>query len=233
MKTGTGFSYVQARIQARHGRRPDDSDWSRLESTGSAHAYLEAARTGVFTEWADGLSAESDVHHLESALRRVWRRYLYRIADWVPEDWQVAVSWCEALAGLPAAAHVARGGEPAAWMEDVAAGEGQTASLDGWREAWHERMPSMDARSAAGIETLERAVGEWIEANRDTAGATASRAAQLRGLLEHRTISVFRRHALEPGALFAHLLLSALDLQRFRGGLLRRAALAAGGQAAA
>lgn len=224
--SGAGFSYVQARIQARHGRRPDDSDWSRLESCDSAHAYLEAARTGVLAPWAERLTSDEDIHRLEAALRRSWRAYLRRVASWAPEPWRDAIEWCGCLPDVPAAAHVAATGERPPWREK----DGETpADVDAWLEAWHERMPSPDASGRAGICSLEAAVDNWMTANRDTERASVSRAASLREELERRVTTVFRRHALDPAALFAHLLLTALDVQRFRGGLLRRQALSGRG----
>ncbi|MEJ2604535.1 MAG: hypothetical protein P8172_14835 [Gammaproteobacteria bacterium] len=232
MNTGAGFSYAQARIQARHGARPDGTDWSRLESCESTHAYLEAARSGIFADWAEGLSADQGIHELEKALSDCWRHYLARVTDWAPESWRPALAWCDGLTSLPATAHVVRGGETWAWLDDEAEG---APALEDWRAAWHERMPAMDGRSELGITALESAVDAWMDANRDTASASASRAVQLREALEKRVTTVFRRHALEPAAVFAHLVLTALDLQRFRGGLLRRQALTGtvvGGQGA-
>lgn len=222
MTNGAGFSYVQARIQARHGRRPDDSDWSRLESCDSAHAYLEAARTGVLAPWAEGLTSDEDIHRLEAALNRSWRAYLRRVASWSPEPWREAIEWCGCLPDVPAAAHVAATGERPPWLSEEA---GETpADVDEWRQGWHGRMPSPDASGRAGLRSLEGAVETWMTANRDPERASVSRAASLREEFERRVTTVFRRHALGPAALFAHLLLTALDVQRFRGGLLRRQA---------
>jgi hypothetical protein len=228
--TGAGFSYVQARIQARHGRRPDESDWSRLESCESDHAYLEAARTGVLSAWAEGLNAEDGIHRLEASIRRSWRHYLDQVASWSPEPWRDAIEWCGSLPDVPTAAQVAAAEEPPEWLlseeqsEAVAPG-----SLDEWRKEGRARMPSPDADQRAGLAALEAAVDEWIGANRDPEQASVSRAARLRERLEQRVTTVFRRHALGPAALFAHLLLTALDVQRFRGGLARRQALSGRG----
>jgi hypothetical protein len=234
MTNGAGFSYVQARIQARHGRRPDESDWSRLESCDSAHAYLEAARTGAFAAWAEGLTTEQDVHRLEAAIRRAWRGYLARVASWSPESWSEAIEWCGRLPDLPARAHVATTGERPAWLPERDETEGEAPeTLDDWREAWHARMPSPSATAREGIRTLETAVEAWLTANRDAEQASVARSANLREAFERRVTTVFRRHALDPAAVFAHLVLTALDLQRFRGGLLRRQAFSGRGVAGA
>jgi hypothetical protein len=229
MTSRAGFSYVQARIQARHGRRPDESDWSRLEACDSAHAYLEAARTGTLAPWTEGLTADEDVHRLEAAVRDSWRAYLDRVASWSPEPWRAAVAWCGCLPDVPAAAHVAATGDRPARAPDDDEDEGAPGSLAEWREGWHARMPSPDAAGRAGLRQLEAGVEAWIAANRDTAQASLARAASLREELERRVTTVFRRHALDPAALFAHLVLTALDLQRFRGGLMRRQALSGRG----
>jgi hypothetical protein len=234
MTNGAGFSYVQARIQARHGRRPDESDWSRLESCDSAHAYLEAARTGVFADWAEGLTTEQNIHRLEDGIRHAWRGYLGRVASWSPEPWCEAIEWCGCLPDLPLRAHVAITGERPAWPpERDEAGGTAPETLDAWRDAWHARMPSANAAARDGIRSLEAAVEAWLAANRDAERASVSRSATLRETLERRVITVFRRHALDAAAVFAHLVLTALDLQRFRGGLLRRQALSGRGVAGA
>lgn len=232
--TGAGFSYVQARIQARHGRRPDESDWSRLESCESTHAYLEAARTGVLSGWAEGLNAEDGIHRLEASLRRSWRHYLQQVASWAPEPWRDAIEWCGCLPDVPTAAHIADQAaaveEPSEWMAADRPTEAQTpASMDEWREEWRARMPSTGTDEQAGLTALEKAVDDWIADNRDPEPASISRAAGLHERLEHRVTTVFRRHALGPAAVFAHLLLTALDVQRFRGGLVRRQAFSGRG----
>ncbi|WP_405226540.1 hypothetical protein [Lentisalinibacter sediminis] len=221
---------MQARIQARHGRRPDESDWSRLESCESAHAYLEAARTGVLSTWAEGLNAEDDIHRLEASIRRSWRHYLGQVASWSPEPWRDAIEWCGCLPDVPTAAHAATAEELPVWLtSEEESGVEAPDSLDEWREGWRARMPSPDADQRAGLAALEAAVDEWIAANRDPEQASVSRAARLHERLEHRVTTVFRRHALDPAAVFAHLLLTALDVQRFRGGLVRRQAFSGRG----
>lgn len=232
--TGAGFSYVQARIQARHGTRPDESDWSRLESCESAHAYLEAARTGVLSAWAEGLNADDGIHRLEASIRRSWRRYLEQVASWSPEPWRDAIEWCGCLPDVPTAAHLAAAEEPPEWLAQDKEAEAETpGSLDEWREEWRARMPSPDSEARAGLAALAAAVDKWIADNRDPEPASVSRTASLHERLEHRVTTVFRRHALGPAAVFAHLLLTALDLQRFRGGLARRQALSGRGVAGA
>ncbi len=232
--TGAGFSYVQARIQARHGRRPDDSDWSRLESCESAHAYLEAARSGVLSAWAERLNAEEGVHRLEASMRSAWRHYLRQIASWSPEPWREAIEWCGCLPDVPTAARIVAAEESPEWLDPDQVTEPDTpARLDEWREEWRLRMPSPDSEARAGLAALEAAVDEWIAANREPEQASVSRASNLRERLEHRVTTVFRRHALSPAAVFAHLLLTALDMQRFRGGLMRRQALSGRGVAGA
>lgn len=226
MNTGAGFSYAQARIQARHGQRPDDADWSRLESCETAHAYLEASRSGLFAEWADALRSGEGLHDIEHALRAVWDEYLERIGAWIPAPWRPALDHCRRLASLPVASHVAGGGERAEWMGPAETMEGASPDLSVWRKEWHERMPRMDDRTGAGIAALEAAIDAWIDGNRDPEQASQRRAVALRETLEQQAVTVFRRQALRAGAVFAHLVLTALDLQRYRGGLLRRMALA-------
>ena len=205
MKSAVAFSYAQARLQAWHGRRPDDNHWRRLDACDTTHAYLQAAGTGSLARWVRGLRARDDPHALEASLNERWQDYVEQVAAWSPPQWRSAVACCGELRGLPAAAD-----------------RGDSEALAAWRGDWHRLMPEIAPADAAGLAELERHVDRFLVENGRADGATPARSAELRDRLEQRAVSLFRRHAGRPAALFAHLLLAALDLQRLRGGLLRR-----------
>ena len=90
-----------------------------------------------------------------------------------------------------------------------------------WVARWLELCPRGDAasrRSLAGLAELLRGDADLFARLPDAQAAWAARRA-----LEARLAGLFRRHARQPAALFIHLLLVALDLERLRGGLVRRA----------
>lgn len=209
MGIGANFSYVQTRVQARHGQRPEDAHWRQLEACDSLSAYLQVVRSGPLAPWVKGLASRDDPHELESSLRDAWCDYVRRVASWSPPDWRSAVAWCEPLVLLPAEAP-----------------QKGPSALAEWRDQWHRRMPAGDTRDLEGITALEQHVRRWMAGNRRVDESTPSRAESLRRVLERRATAIFRRHSGRPGAIFAHLLLTALDLQRLRGGLLSRRVLA-------
>ena len=56
-----------------------------------------------------------------------------------------------------------------------------------------------------------------------TEASTRADVQGLRAILDQSLTAAFRRHSQQPAAIFCHLGLVALDLERLRGGLVRRA----------
>ena len=54
------FNYVQARLQARHGARPDEERWRLLESTTDMGGYLQQARNTGLAPWVQVLTPQMD-----------------------------------------------------------------------------------------------------------------------------------------------------------------------------
>jgi len=232
------IEYAHARIWARHGRRPDDALWRRIETTRELAAVLELARGSTLAGWLEGIAPGVDVHAVEAALRRHWRERVAEVASWMPAVWQPAIDWCGVLVDLPALQHLARGGAPAGWMAgDVR----QCALLDGtapegvelrallaaaraeparllplWRAEWQRRLPRSGGlaplatllASHAAEFAVPQAVDGWA----------------LRRSLQGRLSLLLRRTLIEPATAFIYLALSALEFERLRGELLRRAA---------
>ena len=109
---------TQARVLARHGERLTAADWRRIEAMRDWAPALELARATALRPWLEGITADSGVVAIEAALRRHWRGVVAEVAAWMPRAWQPAVRWCAWLPELPLVQHLARGGDPPAWMRD-------------------------------------------------------------------------------------------------------------------
>ena len=107
------WSYVQARLQARHGGRLDDNDWRALEAARSVDQFLERSRSTALRRFADHLDATMSSHAMERMLRAAWRNYVAEIAAWVTPAWRPAVQWLEYVPDLPVIDAVLKGKAPA------------------------------------------------------------------------------------------------------------------------
>ena len=194
----TEFSYVQARLQARHGSSPNAATWQALEGSRTAAHYLALARSGPLARWIDGLDEASDAHRVERHLQACWTRQVGAVARWQPPRWQAATHWFGTLTALP--------------LSDAAQSAGQAAAR--WLEQWHRLMPA-DAGDRALLQ--QPAVLLLPRLSGSGAGRRASVEPERRALL-----NLFRRHAASAVAVFAYLALSALDVERLRGGLVVR-----------
>lgn len=240
------LEYAHARLHARHGQRLDAAAWRRIEVLRDFAPLLELARGTALQPWLVGITADSDVHRVEVVLRRHWRALVDELVAWMPAEWRPALAWCALLPELALLQHLARGGAPAAWMEDderwralraappparqALLAAGPAADLAGawplpqsfgtaWLDAWQRRLPQPlgDAQ-----DMLVRLVQLLLDHHQAFAEAPAGQGWQLRGALQARLTLLLRRAALEPAAVFAHLALCALDLERLRAELLRR-----------
>ncbi len=240
------LEFAQARLQARHGQRASAAAWQRLETTREFGALLDVARSSPLRPWLVGITPASTSHQIELALRAHWRALVAEVAAWMPAAWQAPMAWCAVLADLPVLQHLARGGEPGAWMHDdpdyralcaappndrragLAAGKfGALASawpapeLLGrtWLTEWRRRLPE---RPGDGRDTLDQLVATLLQHGTAFAGAPPGPGALLRRSLQARLALLLRRATLEPAAAFIHIALCALDLERLRGELLSR-----------
>ena len=239
------LEYAHARLHARHGQRLDVAAWRRIEVMRDFAPLLELARNSALRPWLVGITADSTVHQVEAVLRGHWRALVDELASWMPAAWRPALAWCALLPDLALLQHLARGGEPAAWMEDdedwraLSAAQpaeraamlaaGPASELAGawtqpqsigtaWLGAWQRRLPQPlgDADDSLG-----RLVRLLLEHRAAFAAAGANQGWLLRGALQARLSLLLRRAALQPAAAFVHLALCALDLERLRAELLR------------
>lgn len=208
MRSGD-LEYALARIAARMGERPTEAAWRSIAVLRDFPAFVDAARHGPLRRWMVGIGRETDAHAIEAALRGNWRALAAEVRLWMPEEWQAAIEWATDLADLPLALHLARGEPPPPWMRDDSTypelGRDPVAVMQAWHDEWQRRVP----RSAHGDAIL-----------RELARLVRSEA---RRALASRLTHLYRRATLEPAAAFIFLALSALDMERLRGELLRRA----------
>ncbi len=241
-----GFEFVQARIQARLPRLPDDALWLRLAAQKGLPAYLESARPTPIGPWLSGLSSSSDAHEIERTVRGHLAATVHEVATWVPEPWAASVRWTLWLAYLPDVDALIRGqrGTPAtaevAGLPIPSTGPDQDprgralaggvdwfrkAAKDGlgpslaWLQGWRLLWPGQDEGWAAGLEELVDLLARHgrVFPTLPEHAAWASR----RTLCEQAR-HLFRRRTGEPAAVFAYLAQVALALEKLRGDLARR-----------
>lgn len=247
MSAVTDFAYAQARLQARHGLRPDAATWRRLAGIGDRLNFLQLARTTRLRPWVMHFSSRTDVHELELSLRSQFRHSIAEVASWQPRPWRGAVLWTRQLLDLPALHHLLSGNPPPLWTtEDVIlkpfaiadmrqrlqaleesefAGlsrdwQAGTPLLESWLTRWRRLWPEKAGR-------FVRPLNELVDRFRHhivipvTEDATDQHGYNPERLLEELTYA-FRRSSLQPATAFLHLSMVALDVQQLRAALLRR-----------
>jgi hypothetical protein len=248
----TGFAYSQARLQARLGQSSDPAEIERAHAARDLAGFLAAMRATSLRRYTARLAATLDPHDLERHLRGEWSALVDEVAHWQPAAWQPLIRWLRWLPYLPALQKLARDGRPPAWTRDdpvlgrVVAAEPalRPAVLDAsplqplrpallaggnvvaaWQAHWRLLRPGETAASRALEDIVRAAV--TLDATLRVAPPGAGSAAAQRAFAE-RLLRVFRRHPLSPAAAVAYLGMEGLGLLELRGGVLRRAVLAAG-----
>lgn len=239
------LAYVQARVQARHGERPDADDWRAAEASADLAHYLEALKRTGLQRWVADLAPEMAPEALERELRGAWLACVDEKARWSPERWRPAVAWLRWLPYLPAIDHLLGPRKIPPWMRAdpvlrplaveeparrrQALGEGPLAALDpgdagevrvvaAWLGEWRRRLPDGGEGQGAALERLAGRVLEHLEAVRGATGsANAARLA-----LREELVRALRRQAGGMAAVFAHLGIAGLDLERARAGIMAR-----------
>ena len=248
MTTSNRFAYVQARLQARHGRRPSDDRWRLLESTPDLASYLQAARATSLRPWVVHLASEADTHQVERSLRTDWALYVSQIASWMPAKWKDAVDWLSTLPYLPHFVHLMRNEPVPRWMlDDPVLAKASQADPDrrrdalalsplarlvfetgwdispvtAWFDVWKDMCPGTDDKSGAALNRIRHDYQTHTAAIQENALAHPV-GPPLRHRLAQRLNIAFRQHSGRIPAVFAHLGLMALDVERLRGGLVLR-----------
>jgi hypothetical protein len=250
MSAGPRWRYVQARLQARHGDRLTEGDWRALEAARSLDHFLDRTRATALSRFAAPLNAAMTSHAIERLLHAAWRGYVAEVAAWLDRDWRQAVQWAALVPDLPAVDALLKGDVPA-WLKDdtllAAFAEGEATqrlarlekSLFAPLVPAPDREPSLVRRWAAHWRSLWPRLGKAdTSVLHELTSLVAAHNAQLalamppatsppyRNELMIGLTRLFRRHGATPVAVFSHLALTALDLERLRGGLVRRALFA-------
>jgi hypothetical protein len=242
---------AHARLSARHGERPDAAAWRRIETLREIAPLLEAARATGLRPWLVGIGAQSNAHQVEAILRGHWRALVDEVAAWMPAPWQAPIAWCAVLPDLALLQHLARGGEPQAWMQDdstwrelvetppqaraAVLSAGPFAALAvawptpqaiglAWRNEFQRRLPRApsDSGGPGDAGTLAPWMRLLLDHSRAFADASGGQGWSQRSALRAQLSMLLRRAVLEPAAAFIHITLCALDLERLRAELLRR-----------
>ena len=243
-----GLEYAHARLSARNGERPREADWQRIEVARELAAALDAASATRLRHLVAGITPSQGAHDIEARLRGRWRALVAEVAAWMPGEWWASLAWCAVLVDLPALQYLMRGGRALPWMredpiyrylcaDDAAtrtsallanplaplapAWSGPERLFAAWRAEFVRRLPR---HRLAGTPLLERLVAMLEQHVAAFARAASSDGWPLRRALQARLAALFRRATLDAAEAFAFLALAALDIERLRGELVRRAA---------
>ena len=240
------FIYTYTRLQARHGMRPDEHIWQIVDSKKDLANFLQAARQTTLKNWVAGFQATDNHHAIETTIIRLYQEYVIDLARWVPSPWRDAVKWVASLPYLPAIQHLISGNSAQSWMltnpdlKDFTASnlelrldsfsqssyaplldawQADQTLLTGWLEHWRSLWPEKKPSQQQALNQLINLVMQHGEIFRQLSpGMTWRQRKQLAAKL----MMMFRNYAYQPVAVFIHLLLVALDLERLRGSIMRR-----------
>jgi hypothetical protein len=245
MSKRSQFAYVQARLQARHGLRPSEQVWRQLQGIGDVRNYLYVARRTSLKNWVMGINGTHSCHEIEYLLREQFSSHVDEVAGWMPVQWAEPVRWVKRLPYLPALLHLLTGRTAPAWMrlDPMMAGltsetlkqrndalersvfaslaadwHAGTSLTHAWLVQWQKLLPP-NARNDTGIQQLADLL--WMNASA-TPAPPQTDTHQLRLDLDTRLGRLFRRHSFQAAAAFAHLGLTALDLENLRSDLVLR-----------
>ncbi|MFO1408158.1 MAG: hypothetical protein U1F08_11585 [Steroidobacteraceae bacterium] len=241
------YALAQARLQARHGRRPADADWAALAATRDLDTTLALLADWPVAGWTRRLGRRPAPADVERQARQAWLDEVREVARWLPAPDRPVVEWLGWLPWVPALEKLARGGRAPDWARDdpllgpvvasdlparatalgrtglapLAAGfdpGGSPAAV--WYAHWVALWPPRRAVRApleAVSLELRRAIGRLAALPPEVGSDAVARD------LGRRLEFAFRRHPLAPAGVVAWLGLRALAWRRLRGALVTRA----------
>lgn len=207
-------------MQARHGVRLTEADWKSLESAQSMAVYLERARVTPLKRFLGKIDPKLAPAAIERTLRQEAEAYAGEVASWLSPRWRPAFAWLGILPHLPLLGAGDREPPTADISPLLAPGiAGAPTVAAGWYRHWQTLWPE-GGDSAAALSRFAAAAGRLLSAADPVAGGANSPAGRyaIRAFLNR----AFRGQPSSPVAVVAHLGLTFLDLERLRGGLLRR-----------
>lgn len=246
MSRRVDWSYVQARLQARHGERLRDPEWRMLEAAKTLEHFIERSRSTPLRRFTDHMNAQMTSHTIERILRTEWRGYVAEVAAWTSPAWKPAVLWGAHVPDLTVLDRLLAGDTPDWMREDLVfgplvgadrqiraarlekspfsplspanGGDGGFAErwLAHWRALWPRRCGADCLWLAKLAEVVKAHIGQLARAGAEETSGPYRRE------LAHALTRTFRRRSGTPVAVFCHLALVALDLERLRGSLVRR-----------
>jgi hypothetical protein len=237
---------VQARLQARHGERLQEADWRAIEAARSIDQFIERAHASPLRRFSERVHARTSSHAIERILRDAWRSYVMEVAGWVPAAWRQAVMWTSHVPELPIIDALLKGDAPKWIRQDpvfavltetdprkrsaaltnslldplVASGAREETLAARWSTHWRSLWPHRRKTDKSALLDLAATINAHVERLDHT--SMQEKSAPYRRDLTRTLTRMFRRHSGSPTAVFCHLALVALDLERLRGGLIRR-----------
>lgn len=242
------YDYIQARLQARHGQRPDAAFWQRLGALRDLSLFLQTARTSGLRPWLEGISPDIQPHRIEQLLRQRFRNEAQLVASWQPRAWKAATEWIAYWVDLPALGGLLRSEYPPDWMKadpdyhslaelprearaeallqtqwaTLAPHRGQTNDLRSvWFSEWRRLRPRDNTRNLAQVDRLTKALRSprvGMEPSTSSVAADAAAREQWRNMLNFR----FRELTRAPVSAMLYLFMIHQDMERLRGELLQR-----------
>ena len=221
------YGYLQARVQARYAVLPDEGLWLHIGALKSLTAFLEEARGTVLAQWVFGLSGHSSAEEIEKQLQQHFLDTVIETADWFDEPWHPAVLWLSTLVELPTLDYLIRSNKPVddsisdPLLRELMEQKVQSTDLlQAWIDKWKSNWPGLSRRNLQGLEMLLQLLRQhWNQ----FPSLQVNETWQARSELQARLRLLFRSHLLQPCMAFVYLCLVALNLERLRAELLRRA----------
>jgi hypothetical protein len=243
------YDYIQARLQARHGQRPDAALWQRLGALRDLPLFLQTARASGLRPWLEGFTPETSAHRMEQLLRQRYRAEAEHVARWQPRPWQAATAWLAHWIDLPALGGLLRSEHTPEWMlsdpdygplaELPRAARAEALQNTRWAELGKELNAA--GRSATDLRAIWFA--HWRKLWPQCDVRTRAQVEQLAEALQHTPVSTvttpaqdaaqreqwrswlnyrFRQMPRAPVTSLLHLFMLAQDMERLRGELLQR-----------
>ena len=207
-------------------------------------SFLQSARQTSLRPWVLSLHAQDNSHLLEATLRQLYRNYVDEVANWTPSPWRLSVQWLEYLYDLPSLQYLLSGNTAPSWIQEepqlkqftatyledrikvmqksvyaplIAAQQSGKTLLTGWTEHWRSLWPQ--EKSNRSIIKLIALFNQHLT---DFPQLSPRLAWKSRDKLAATLTIMFRQFSYQPVAVFIHLALIALDLERLRGDVVQR-----------